>query len=93
MEGLELSLSQDQMNPYTMLIHPSQDNVEIVDLLSKGLLTSDQTGRAYELIKQMYQNYANNNEQLNNDFEYESLLRNTVSDFLRAAPIERRVDN
>ena len=92
-EGLKLSLEQRSENPYALLIHPSEDNVEIVDLLSKGLLTSDQTGRAYALIKQMYQNYANGKAQLNNDIEYESLLRNTVADFLRGATIDQRVDS
>ena len=92
-EGLKLALEQTSENPYALLIHPSEDNVEIVNLLSQGLLTSDQTGQAYALVKQMYQKYASGEEQLNNDIEYESLLRNTVADFLRGADISRRVDN
>ena len=91
-EGLQLQLGQNSENPYAMLIHPSEDNVEIVNLLAQGLLTSDQTGQAYALVKQMYQKYADGREQLNNDYEYEALLRNTVADFLRIAPIDRRVD-
>ena len=93
LDDLELSVKQLGENPYAMLIHPSQDNVEIVNLLSQGLLTSDQSGQAYALVKQMYQKYANGEEQLNNDYEYETLLRNTVADFLRVAPVERRIES
>ena len=90
---MDLSFTQEGQNPYTMLIHPSQDNVQIVDLLSKGLLTSEQSGQAYALVKEMYQKYASDHAQLNNDYEYEALLRNTAADFLQAGSIEDRVDS
>ena len=93
MEAMDLSFTQEGQNPYTMLIHPSQDNVQIVDLLSKGLLTSEQSGQAYALVKEMYQKYASDHAQLNNDYEYEALLRNTAADFLQAGSIEDRVDS
>ena len=93
LDDLELSINQSSENAYSMLIHKSGDNAEIINLLSKGILTSDESGQAFSLVKQMYQRYASNKAQLNNDFEYEALLRNTVADFLRTAPIGRRVDN
>lgn len=92
LDEIELAIKQGSQNSFAMLIHPSGDNRVIVDLLSKGLLTSEESGQAYALVKQIYQNYASDRAQLNNDYEYQALLRNTVSDFLSSATIGDRVD-
>lgn len=93
LEEEEKAINDSSENAYSFLIHKSGDNERIIQLLSQGLLRSEQTGEAYALIKQMYQRYASNKAQLNNDYEYNALLRNTVGDYLKVASVERRIDN
>ena len=82
LEKLEQSIKDSSQNASSMLIHPSGDNEEIIRLLTKPILTPEENATVFALVGQMYQNYAANKQQLNNDFEYITVIRNTVNEYL-----------
>lgn len=93
LQELENKTKGLQQNAMAMLIHPSGDNAEIVSLLTKPILTPEESSRAFELVRQMYEQYAANKQQLNNDFEYAALVRMAVNDFLQTGNVSDKVNS
>ena len=92
LEQLEQSVRDSSQNAASMLIHPSGDNEEIIRLLTKPILTPEENATVFALVGQMYQNYAESKQQLNNDFEYTTLIRNTVNEYLASGSVSDKID-
>lgn len=92
LEQLEQSIKDSSQSAASMFIHPSGDNEEIIKLLTKPILTPEENATAFALVGQMYQNYAVNKQQLNNDFEYITLVRNTVNEYLASGSVSDKID-